>query len=365
MTGLKNSPPPTSAAAMKRCTPAARHGETISMLSHASGRASPSDGRWLIHNMYGTARSQSRSSAPRTSTSMWARPVRPASSSDGRSGTYRSGASVMEIGNDRRVWHPGPPAADAVDVAFAGVVVGDPAVREEPPRAARARGRRHRSVRAGAGSSPPPLGRGSRRRARTPRRVWPRARPCARPRGRRPGGRRRCRARRTSHRGQACRARLRTDRPASPASGSGTSARRRDRAPRAHRGRTGSRATAGSGGPGASRRRRRDPPSTDRCAELGNPPRGRGSRQSGRRAPVAVSNRWSDPDLAVIVALIPGLRLAETLAAHDHIDVGAIDRRRCSTGRRRSRAPRRRRPLPPVRDRRGRRGACPRGARRS
>jgi hypothetical protein len=32
---LKYSPPPTSAAAMNRATPALRHGETISMLNQA------------------------------------------------------------------------------------------------------------------------------------------------------------------------------------------------------------------------------------------------------------------------------------------------------------------------------------------
>ena len=58
------------------------------------------------------------------------------------------------------------------------------------------------------------------------------------------------RATRTWRRAAACRARPRTGRRASPASGSGTSARRRSPAPRARRGRTGSRRRAGSGGPG-------------------------------------------------------------------------------------------------------------------
>jgi hypothetical protein len=44
-TGLKYSPVATSAAAMNRWTPAARHGETISMWNHVSGQAPPSVGR--------------------------------------------------------------------------------------------------------------------------------------------------------------------------------------------------------------------------------------------------------------------------------------------------------------------------------
>ena len=51
MTGLKYSSQATSAAAMKRATPALRHGDTISMLNQASGHSWPSVGRWLSHIM--------------------------------------------------------------------------------------------------------------------------------------------------------------------------------------------------------------------------------------------------------------------------------------------------------------------------
>ena len=134
MTGLKNSPPPTSAAAMKRCTPAARHGETISMLSHASG-SRLAVGRSLVdpqHVRHG--------SIPE--------PIERAEDIHEHVGEAGSSGIVerWQIGyvplgcerdrdrEDRRVRHPSPPAADTVDVALAGVVVGDPAIREEPPR---------------------------------------------------------------------------------------------------------------------------------------------------------------------------------------------------------------------------------------
>ena len=117
----------------------------------------------------------------------------------------------------------------------------------------------------------------------------------------------------------ACRGRPRSGRPASPASGSRTSARRSPPAPRARRGRTGSRGRAGSAGPGASRRRtsgRRVSSSVRRS------PRRRGAHADSRTSRAALA------DGAISEAL-------DVLA-----DRGARVARR-GRGRRRRRRPRR------------------------
>src|SRR5581483_3545430 len=82
-TGLKKTPEPSSPAATKRITPAARQGETISTCKRACGQAPPSKGRWWIQSMYGSCSSKSRSRRSSTSTRSAARSSRPRSSSEG------------------------------------------------------------------------------------------------------------------------------------------------------------------------------------------------------------------------------------------------------------------------------------------
>ena len=204
--------------------------------------------------MYGVSASNSRSRRSSTSTRSAASASRPASSSDGRSGTGSSGARRSAYG---KIGASGTQACQSVDLARRGGSPGSPSDAAAVELAARQLGHevervdlavRVRDRRADLGAAvledEDVVDVGA--RAERGAALGPEIDHLARAGGAERPERRVVLA--------ACRARPRSGRPASRASGSRTSARRTDRAPRARRGRTGSSPPEGSAGSAASRR---------------------------------------------------------------------------------------------------------------
>ena len=202
--------------------------------------------------MYGSGWSYRRSSRWRMSTSIAAIASRPASSSDGRSGTCSTGASVSAIGNvDASGTHAVQRAESCVRRRGHEPVA---AIRLRLPSGVQQRCRSLRYVVVGVDLA---VGMGNGRADLWPSilehqhevdvialpersgAISPQVDDLAHARhAQRPAG---------WHRGAGCTARPRSDRPASPATCWGTSARRTARVPPGHRRRTGNRSTAGSG----------------------------------------------------------------------------------------------------------------------
>ena len=121
-TGLKYSSLATSAAAMKRCTPAARHGETISTLNQASSYP-VADRRTLVQPHHvGQRRSGRAGRAARTrrSRSVGER-VTVLVARRRQVGQIRSRGATSSASRERRCErHPGPPRRRIRDQPFAG-----------------------------------------------------------------------------------------------------------------------------------------------------------------------------------------------------------------------------------------------------